>query len=815
MSIPTHRLPALLAILLALTLLASPAWAHADAAASTAADTPAQTMQQLGDQLAATKSALKDAQQDKPDSTPLADLRTRAMQVQNQAQQLADSLAPQMSALQAQLTVLGPAPAKGAPPEAPEMAAQRRQLDKALASLNAQIVQAKSLSLDAMQLVAQISGLRSDQFQARLAERTDTPLGHAFWANQTRVLPNDMPRLQRFAAGWAKGWRDAWQPPNRLPLLLCLIAAALLLAGGRPALQRLWQYAATRWLPDGHLRRSAMATVMALSTTLVIGLAAKLVHLGIDWNNTLDASLDDLATASMHIVIISALIAGVGSALLSARRASWRLLPLPDITAQRLRHFPWLLGGTALLTGITEHIVRSIGSSLPATVLLHTLLALLISGLVGAALLRLRRARREADAANVARARRPLWVGVLGFVTLLAVVVCWLSVFTGFIALGFFVAVQMLWAGLVIAGLHLLTQLARDLFETLLSPQGRSGQHLQAGFDISSETLQQGATVLIGVSRVLLALVALSLVLAPYDAGAGPTELAQRMSQLFGGLKLGQLPISPGTIIGAIAVFVLGLVALRALKSWLRDQLLPTTSMDAGMRESVVTLLGYLGGVIVFALALAAMNVSLQSITWIASALSFGIGFGLQNVTQNFISGLILLMERPVKVGDWVSLSSDVEGDIRRINMRATEIQLWDRSTMIVPNSQLISQNVRNVTHGSAQGRVRILLPMPLDTDADQARQLMLDALKSHPSTLGAPAPAVRLDKIDASAMTFSITSYVRSPRDVTSVKSDILFDILARLRAANLPLSTPTSMVVRNLGPLGEDSPAAPSQSA
>jgi len=178
---------------------------------------------------------------------------------------------------------------------------------------------------------------------------------------------------------------------------------------------------------------------------------------------------------------------------------------------------------------------------------------------------------------------------------------------------------------------------------------------------------------------------------------------------------------------------------------------------------------------------------------------------------QNFISGLILLAERPVKVGDWVSLSSDVEGDIRRINVRATEIQLWDRSTVIVPNSQLITQNVRNVTHGSAQGRVRILLPMPLDTDADKARQLMLEALRSHASTLSTPTPLVRLDNINASSMTFSMTSYVRSPRDVGAVKSDILFDILGRLRAANLPLSTPTSMVVRNLGPLGEDSPAAP----
>ncbi|MBD8874037.1 DUF3772 domain-containing protein [Rhodanobacter sp. DHB23] len=803
-----RRLPALPAILLALALVATPAWARADADA--AAATPAQTLQQLGDQLGAVKSTLANAQQGKLDGAALSDLRTRATQVQDQAQQLSDSLAPQMSALQAQLTVLGPAPAKGAPPEAPEVAAQRRQLDKAQAGLNAQIVQAKSLNLDAAQVMTQISGLRSDQFQARLAERTGTPLGHPFWADQVRALPGDATRLRRFAADWAEGLGDAWQPPNRTPLLLCLCAAVLLLAGGRWSLQRLWHFVAARWLPDGHLRRSATAAVMALSTTLVIGLAAKLVHLGINWNDTLDTDLDTLATSTMRAVIFASLMAGLGSALLSAQRASWRLLPLSDIAARRLRRFPWLLGGAALFTGVVERITRSIGSSLPATVLLHALLALLLSSLVGSLLLRLRHARHEADSQGDARPRRPLWVGLLSFAVTLGVVVCWLAVFTGFIALAFFVAVQMLWSGLVVASLYLLMQLARDLFDTLLSPHGRSGQHLQAGFDISPETLEQAATVLTGVSRVLLTLVALALVLAPFDAG--PDELAQRLQQLFNGLQLGQLPISLDTILGAIVVFVLGLVALRVLKRWLRDQLLPTTGMDAGMRESVVTLLGYLGGVLVLALTLVALNVNLQSIAWIASALSVGIGFGLQQIVSNFFCGLILLVERPVKVGDWVSLSSDVEGDIRRINVRATEIQLGDRSTLIVPNSQLIAQTVRNVTHGSAQGRVRIMLPMPLDTDADRARQLMLDALKAHQATLGTPPPVVRLDKIDASSMTFSITSYVRSPRDVAAVKSDVLFDILARLRAANLPLSTPTSMVVRNLGPLGEDSPAAPS---
>jgi small-conductance mechanosensitive channel len=201
---------------------------------------------------------------------------------------------------------------------------------------------------------------------------------------------------------------------------------------------------------------------------------------------------------------------------------------------------------------------------------------------------------------------------------------------------------------------------------------------------------------------------------------------------------------------------------------------------------------------LVFVLTLAALHVDLKSIAWIVSALSVGIGFGLQAIVQNFISGLILLVERPVKVGDWVSLSSDVEGDIQRINVRATEIRMGDRSTVIVPNSQLITQNVRNVTLANALGRVQIVLPLPLDTDAGKVRSLVLEVLRAHPATLESPAPLVQLSGIDANSMTFSCTAYVNSPRDVGSVKSDLLFELLQRLRDARMSLVR--SQLVRTL---------------
>lgn len=796
-------MPILARCLLLLLLILGSTTLHAqnsDASATTApAATPEQSLDQLGSQLDTIKAALKGTVSD----TQLGDLRNTTLSVQDQARQLVASLTPKMNALQAQLTVLGPPPVKGAPAEAPEVSAQRRQLNKVSTDLDAQIKQAQLLGQNALQMAAQITGMRNDQFQARLASRTATPFSSAFWVDPARTLPSDLIRLKRLQEDFADGWSEAWQPPNRQPLLWCLIAAALWLGAGRWLLERLWLSLANQHVPDGHLRRSAMAAAIALTSVLTTGLAAQLVYLGLNWNNTLDADLDQLAASAVRLVCFAAYVNGLGRALLSVRRPSWRLpAALSDLAAQRLRPFPWLLGAAALLFGLFERTSRTIGSSLPATVATRGLFALVISGLIGIALLRLRHAHKETAAAGAAPPSRPLWMGLLMAGAVLGVIASWLGVATGFIALAFFVAVQMLWIGVIVATVYLLIHLVTDLFDTLLSPRGRSGQRLLATFSLAPNTLEQTAIVLSGVSRIFLLLLALTTVLTPF--GAGPRDLLLSAEQTFGSLKLGELPINPGSIFTAALVFVIGLIVLRILKRWLGEQLLPNTAMEPGMRDSITTLLGYLGGLLVVVLTLAALNVDLKSIAWIASALSVGIGFGLQAIVQNFISGLILLVERPVKVGDWVSLSG-VEGDIRRINVRATEIEMSDRSTMIVPNSQLITEKVRNVTLANAQGRVQIKLPMPLDTDAGKARKLILEVLHAHPGTLAAPVPSVQLENLDGGSMLFICTAYVNSPREVSGVKSDLLFETLERLRDAKLPMTSPQSMVVRNLPPLPE----------
>jgi len=153
-----------------------------------------------------------------------------------------------------------------------------------------------------------------------------------------------------------------------------------------------------------------------------------------------------------------------------------------------------------------------------------------------------------------------------------------------------------------------------------------------------------------------------------------------------------------------------------------------------------------------------------------------------------------------VKVGDWVVLGAS-EGDIRRINVRATEIQLGDRSTLIVPNSEFITKIVRNMTLRNAEGRALIRLPMPLSTDAQRVRDIMLRALQEHEAVLPVPAPGVTLDGIENGLLIFQAIAYVSGPRAAAGVRSELLFTILERLQAAQVPMAISPAATVPGVG--------------
>ena len=718
----------------------------------------------------------------------LSTLRQAALQVQKQADTLAAKQILDLEHLDDQLNVLGPVQVN----EPPSLTQQRSALTRQKNTLLNEQRQASSLSQSASDMAAQIFSLRRSLFDSQISTRSASPISVVFWSNIIRPTDDDLSRLRGLYADVRSVTDTAVAPGNRWFFVSMLFSALLVWVTGRRVLEHTLVRLTVRWIPEGRLRRSALALAVGLATVLTISLAATLLRWGVLRDTVPSADMLTLLDQLQTLVVFCAFIVGLGRALLMRAHPSWRLPQIPDQIAVALAPFPVLMGLALMLIGTQERINSVIASSLALTAAVNGLTALAIALVFFFGLLRYRRTRRR-----YALERMSGIAGLIPFVAGTWIGIALLALLSGYLTLAYFLTVKLLWMSVVAATAYLLIACFGDLCETLLSPKQPGGLALGSALGLSERHQAQASTILAGVGRTLLMFTAVLLAFLP--SGSSPGELLAGLTQLdLGSKPLGNLNIAPGDILLALVLLAIGLFGVRVLKNWLGERLLPETNMDAGMRASLVTLVGYIGFVLVAVVVMSTLNISLTNLTWVVSALSVGIGFGLQAIVQNFISGLILLTERPVKVGDWVSLAG-VEGDIRRINVRATEIQMSDRSTVIVPNSQFITQNVRNVTMGNALGVVGITLTLPLETDVLQIRELLLTAFTEHEDVLDTPAPSVTFKDLTANGLVIGVSGYVNSPRSVGTARSDLLFTVLGRLRELGVALSSPQSMVLIN----------------
>ncbi|WP_193089223.1 DUF3772 domain-containing protein [Advenella sp. FME57] len=774
---------ALLALVLA-CCCASPVWAQEK---QTPPDV-AQVLKQAQEKIEPIKKQLEKIVDAPLNDAALSEMREQALKTQSAVGDVVSALAPKLKDVQERLAELGPT--DGAAPEAANISEQRAELGKERGKLDSQIKLARLIGVEAEQAAEQLSKERRVRFQAQLGERTASIVSGTFWADLTREWSRDSSRTQPLANELA-GLLDAVTPALWLgvAVIIALIVSVRLIA------EELLLKAMTRFVAPGRLRRSLYALVVVLMSAVAYGLMAETVRTGLSWNQSPTSTMTEILT---HMVVVSwfgGFVAGLGKALLVAHHASWRLIPMRDDVALNLRWFPMVLATIISLGWFIQGVFATVYASLALTVAFNCIISLTTSIAMGVTMVRSRK-RYATETEAVQRSNQmtiPGWLNAIISLAGLALIVSQIALLLGFVALGTVIVQQLVWILLVLLSAYLLAVLIDDVCTVMLiAIKRQNGQEDESTYPAIRSQLLVLAS---GIGRLLVVLLALALLMAPF--GDGPTEWLRNFSFLYSGISLGEVQIRPTAILIALAVLVLGFTLVKILQNWLTDQYLPTTRMDAGMRASAGALFGYAGYVLAGAMTLSALGIGLERVAWIASALSVGIGFGLQAIVQNFVSGLILLAERPVKVGDWVSLNG-AEGDIRRINVRATEIQLWDHSTMIVPNSELITKVVRNVTHASPIGRVLIKLTLPLGTEPAQVRDIILAAYQANEDILDEPRPDILLDSIEATGLVFIATGYVNSPRMVARVRSALLFDILQQLHETDIALVAPATMMLR-----------------
>ena len=259
------------------------------------------------------------------------------------------------------------------------------------------------------------------------------------------------------------------------------------------------------------------------------------------------------------------------------------------------------------------------------------------------------------------------------------------------------------------------------------------------------------------------------------------------------GFTIGSIEFVPIRIFEAIVVLIVLLTINGGVQRRLKGKWLAMTGIERGARESIATVGNYIGIALAIIISLAAAGLDFSKLAIIAGALSVGIGFGLQNIVNNFVSGLILLFERPIKTGDWI-VANGVEGHVKKISIRSTEIESFDHADIIVPNSELISGNLINWEHKNRNGRICVPISVAYGSNTEQVKELLIGIARNHQEVvIGDPSmhdPKVLFLAFGESSLDLELRFFIREIHKRVDILSDMNFavDKVFRENAIEIP---------------------------
>ena len=769
--------------LLALLVLFSAA-GHAIAQNDSAAALIEQLTQAEGELQAVDRALDRRVTNDEQDA-----LRGQAVAAQQLAGGLAQQLEEQLARIDARLAGIGPVP-EGTT-EAPDISTERTNLEQQRAGIDAAIKRGRLVGVEAQQLVDEIDRSRVEQFSERISARVASPLTPSFWSAVVEAFPRDTRRISSFFAQGTEQVRFSWQGQFPWQAFVGAIAAFVILYPLRRFLRKFGQRFLIEGAPGRRVRRSANALWRIIVGTLAPLLAAFIFVQGLRWAGLMPERWRSVADAFVAASGFCAFVVALGSAVLMRDQPSWRVAPLQDETASRLTPLSWLLAANSMFNVLVTAFNTAVGASQAAVMASQALEAVLQLLLIITALFILGRLRAsKADDETASSVATGAGQSVLSLLVWVLAAVSLVALLLGYISFSLFIGQFIAWAAVLGSTLYLLMAVVDDVATSVFTRASPLGTAMSRGLGLRGSMIDQFGILLSGALRLILVAVAFALLMTPFGGGGGFDTLFSQAGAFAQGIQIGGISISPGAILRGAIVLVIGLTLVRLFMGWLENRYLPATDLDGSGRNSVSLVARYVGIALAVIWAMASLNIGVERIALLLSALSVGIGFGLQAITQNFVSGLILLAERPIKIGDLIRVGTD-EGDVKRISVRSTEIVLADHSTLIVPNSELITKTVLNKTLAGPLGRIQIQFSVPIGTDPKVISAIVMEAFKAEPGVLEDPAPSVFVDAITDSRIMFNCFAHVASPRVAYGPRSNILMNLLSRFRETGIDIGT------------------------
>ena len=707
----------------------------------------------------------------------LNNLRDEVQRVRAAIQDFAGHLEGPLGVAKAQVDLLGPAPAAGQPPETEQAARNRAEVNYHYGLFAAGQAAVQSASLRVDRIVDAIQDIRRKNFTTNLFQPVPGIYSYQTWARLPDLVPSAMSRIR----GLLVEWRDSIDDRDDVELIgfeavvLWLVLACAAWYGVR----RLRRWRDENEEPPFWRRASSAAGVILLR---IVPLVVPIIFLYglIAEANALPKRVDWVFYSAAQSIIIVIAVNALAVTVLAPRAPRWRLIPASNGAAARICGLVLALTLVYAVTTLVYVITRLVQAPFSLTVAVAFPSSLLLAAIVIAILLTPLDGQQRDGMPSLrwlTALRIPIWV------TVAAIVV---SALAGYLALSRFLAQQLVVTGSILAFVYLLLLWVDGFTQSLGDDSTAMGGGLKQRLGLEQQRREQLA---LPVGLLLkFAVLVLSVPLILLQWGYSWPDIYDWYQQLFFGFHIGNTQVSFAVLLASIIVFVLAYGAARLFQGWLDTRVLQPAGISGGLRDSIRIGVGYVGMVIAALAAFSYAGFGLSNLAIIAGAFSVGIGFGLQSVVNNFVSGLILLAERPIKVGDLVVVGGE-EGYVRKISVRSTEVETFERARVLIPNSYFITEKVKNWTLRDNIRRIVIAVGAAYGSDPRQVKAILLKAAQDNPNIMSAPAPAVEFEDFGADSLNFKLYAFVYDLNKAGSTGTDLRIAILEAFNAAGIAI--------------------------